>query len=51
MRKSILALVAISLAVPASMAVPIEGAQALKHHRYKEWRCNDFRAYFRWSSG
>ncbi|MEJ7934779.1 glycine zipper 2TM domain-containing protein [Sphingobium sp. AN558] len=51
MRKSILALVAISLAVPASMAVPIEGAQARKHHRYKEWRGNDGRTYCRRSNG
>lgn len=51
MRKSILALVAISLAVPASMAVPVDGAQARKHYRYKEWRGRDGRTYCRRSNG
>lgn len=51
MRKALLALAAVSLAVPASMAVPTEGAQARKHHRYSEWRGRDGRTYCRKSDG
>ncbi|SCW90141.1 Glycine zipper 2TM domain-containing protein [Sphingobium faniae] len=53
MRKAILALAAVSLAVPVSMAFPTEGAQARKHkhHRYKEWRGRDGRTYCRKSDG
>ncbi|SEJ63717.1 Glycine zipper 2TM domain-containing protein [Sphingobium sp. AP50] len=51
MRKALLALVAISLAVPVSMAVPTDGAQARKHYRYKEWRGRDGRTYCRKSNG
>ncbi|MBV2147365.1 glycine zipper 2TM domain-containing protein [Sphingobium sp. AS12] len=51
MRKALLALAAVSLAVPMSMAVPTDGAQARKHYRYKEWRGRDGRTYCRKSNG
>lgn len=51
MRNAIMALAAISLAIPLSMAVPTEGAEARKHHRYKEWRGRDGRTYCRKSNG
>lgn len=51
MRNALLALAAISLAVPVSMAVPTDGAQARKHYRYKEWRGRDGRMYCRKSNG
>lgn len=51
MRKAILAIVAVSLAVPVSMAVPTEGAQARKHYREREWRGRDGRTYCRKSNG
>ncbi|RJG53928.1 glycine zipper 2TM domain-containing protein [Sphingobium terrigena] len=51
MRKTLLALAAVSLAVPLSMAVPTDGAQARKDHRYKEWRGRDGRTYCRKSNG
>ncbi|MGE4324114.1 MAG: glycine zipper 2TM domain-containing protein [Sphingobium sp.] len=56
MRKALLVLAAASLAVPVSMAVPADGAQARKHqryknHRYKEWRGRDGRTYCRKSDG
>lgn len=51
MRKLMLALGAVSLAVPATMALPTEGAEARKHHRYKEWRGRDGRTYCRKSNG
>jgi hypothetical protein len=51
MRKALLALAAVSLAVPLSMAVPTDGAQARKDHRYKEWRGRDGRTYCRKSNG
>ena len=51
MRKALLALAAVSLAIPMSMAVPTDGAQARKHYRYKEWRGRDGRTYFRKSDG
>ncbi|MBA4754458.1 MAG: glycine zipper 2TM domain-containing protein [Sphingobium sp.] len=51
MRKALLALAAVSLAVPMSMAVPTDGAQARKHYRYKEWRGRDGRTYCRKSDG
>ncbi|MEK7342419.1 MAG: glycine zipper 2TM domain-containing protein [Pseudomonadota bacterium] len=51
MRNTLLALAAVSLAVPASMAVPTDGAQARKHHRYSEWRGRDGRTYCRKSDG
>ena len=51
MRKAMLALAALSLAVPVSMAVPTDGAQARKHYRYKEWRGRDGRTYCRKSNG
>ena len=51
MRKALMALAAVSLAVPVSMAVPTDGAQARKHYRYKEWRGRDGRTYCRKSDG
>jgi hypothetical protein len=51
MRKTILALAAFSLAIPVSMAIPTDGAQARKHYRYKEWRGRDGRTYCRKSNG
>lgn len=51
MRKAILALAAVSLAVPVSMIVPTEGAQARRDYRYKEWRGRDGRTYCRKSDG
>ncbi|WP_070934913.1 glycine zipper 2TM domain-containing protein [Edaphosphingomonas haloaromaticamans] len=51
MRKLMLALGAISLALPAAMALPTEKAEARKHHRYKEWRGRDGRTYCRKSNG
>jgi len=51
MRKAILTLAAVSLAVPVSMAFPSDGAQARKHYRYKEWRGRDGRTYCRKSNG
>ena len=51
MRKALLALAAVSLAGPMSMAVPTDGAQARKHYRYKEWRGRDGRTYCRKSDG
>ncbi|WOK38020.1 glycine zipper 2TM domain-containing protein [Sphingomonas sp. C3-2] len=53
MRKFMLALGAVSLAIPASMALPltVDKAEARKHHRYKEWRGRDGRTYCRKSDG
>jgi hypothetical protein len=50
MRNALLALAAVSLAIPVSMAVPTEGAQARKY-AYKEWRGRDGRTYCRKSNG
>lgn len=51
MRKTLLALAAVSLAVPVSMAIPTDEAQAHKNYRYKEWRGRDGRTYCRKSDG
>ena len=51
MRKLILSLAAASVAIPATMALPIEGAQARKHYEYREWRGRDGRTYCRKSDG
>ncbi|MDI1296053.1 MAG: glycine zipper 2TM domain-containing protein [bacterium] len=53
MRKALLALAAVSLAIPMSMAVPTDGAQARRdnHHRAREWRGRDGRTYCRKSNG
>ena len=45
MRNALMAMAALSLAIPVSMAVPTDGAQARKHYRYKEWRGRDGRTY------
>ncbi|HKT76322.1 MAG TPA: glycine zipper 2TM domain-containing protein [Sphingobium sp.] len=51
MRKTILALAAASMAIPLSMALPTDGANARHHYRYKEWRGRDGRTYCRRSDG
>ncbi|PZU13782.1 MAG: hypothetical protein DI606_04230 [Sphingobium sp.] len=51
MRKTLMALAAVSLAVPVSMVVPTDGAQARRDYRYKEWRGRDGRQYCRKSNG
>lgn len=51
MRKAVLALVAASLAIPVSMAVPTEGVEARRSDRYSEWRGRDGRTYCRKSDG
>jgi len=52
MRKAILALAALSVAIPVSMAVPTDGANARRdHYRYREWRGRDGRMYCRKSDG
>ncbi len=51
MKKLMLALGAASLAVPATMALPTDKAEARKHYRYKEWRGRDGRMYCRKSDG
>lgn len=51
MRNALMAMAALSLAIPVSMAVPTDGAQARKHYRYKEWRGRDGRTYCRKSDG
>jgi hypothetical protein len=51
MRNILYALTAVSLALPASMAVPIEGASARRHYEYREWRGHDGRTYCRKSDG
>lgn len=51
MRKMIMAAVAASLVIPATMAVPVSSAEARKQYRYKEWRGRDGRTYCRKSDG
>lgn len=51
MRTFMLALGAASLVIPATMALPTEGANAREHYRYKEWRGRDGRMYCRKSDG
>ena len=51
MRKTMLALAAASMAIPLSMAIPTDGANARPHYRYKEWRGRDGRTYCRKSDG
>jgi uncharacterized protein YcfJ len=51
MRKTVLALAAFSLAIPVSMTLPTDSAQARKHYRQKEWRGRDGRTYCRKSNG
>jgi hypothetical protein len=51
MRKTLMALAALSLTIPVTMALPTDGAQARKHYRYKEWRGRDGRMYCRKSNG
>lgn len=51
MRNMMMAAAALSLTIPVSMALPVEGAQARKHYRYKEWRGRDGRMYCRKSDG
>ncbi|WEJ97920.1 MAG: glycine zipper 2TM domain-containing protein [Candidatus Sphingomonas phytovorans] len=51
MRKMMMAAVAASLVIPATMAVPITGAEARRDYKYKEWRGRDGRTYCRKSDG
>ena len=51
MRKALMAMAAVSLAIPASMAIPTEGASARRHYEYREWRGRDGRMYCRKSNG
>ena len=51
MRKAIIALSALSMAIPVSMAIPTDGGSAREHHRYREWRGRDGRMYCRKSNG
>lgn len=52
MRTLMLALGALSLAVPASFALPTDGASAKKRNNgYREWRGRDGRMYCRKSNG
>lgn len=51
MRKILLGLTALSIAIPASMALPTDKAEARRDHRYKEWRGRDGRTYCRKSNG
>ncbi|MDZ7895272.1 MAG: glycine zipper 2TM domain-containing protein [Sphingobium sp.] len=51
MKKFMLTLAATSLAIPATLALPTEGAQARRHHEYREWRGRDGRTYCRKSDG
>ncbi len=51
MRKAIIALSALSMAIPVSMAIPTDGVSAREHYRYREWRGRDGRMYCRKSNG
>ena len=52
MRKIILGLTALSIAVPATLTLPVEGASAARrHYQYREWRGRDGRTYCRKSDG
>lgn len=51
MRSFVLAMGAASLAIPATLALPTEGAEARRNYEYKEWRGRDGRMYCRKSNG
>lgn len=55
MRNLMLALGAASLAVPATVMLPLDSSQAQaqssKHYKYREWRGRDGRRYCRKSDG
>ena len=51
MRNLVYTLVATSLVLPATMALPVEGASARRHYEYREWRGRDGRTYCRKSDG
>lgn len=51
MRNILFGIAAISLALPMSMALPVEGASAKHHREYREWRGRDGRTYCRKSDG
>jgi uncharacterized protein YcfJ len=50
MRKMMLALVAASVTIPATMGVPTSQAEA-RRYKYREWRGEDGRIYCRKSNG
>lgn len=43
MRKVIIALSVLSLAIPASMAIPTDKAEARRHYRDRDYRDSDYR--------
>ncbi len=51
MRIFMLSLAAAAVAIPATFALPTEGAQARRHAEYREWRGRDGRQYCRKSDG
>lgn len=51
MRSFMMAAIAVSLAMPASFAVPTDGANAQRRQQYREWRGRDGRIYCRRSNG
>lgn len=53
MRNMVLALTALSLAVPAAVVVPTDQASAQSHkrHKYREWKGRDGRQYCRKPDG
>jgi uncharacterized protein YcfJ len=50
MRNLMLALIATSVAIPATMAFPTDQAEA-RRYKYREWRGDDGRTYCRKSNG
>jgi uncharacterized protein YcfJ len=52
MRKMIMTAIAVSLAVPVSVALPTDSVEAQsKRSKYREWRGRDGRTYCRRSNG
>lgn len=50
MQKLMLAFIAVSVAIPATMALPTDQAEA-RRYKYREWRGHDGRTYCRKSNG
>ncbi len=51
MRTLILSLAAVAVAIPASMVLPTDQAEARRDRDYREWRGRDGRMYCRKSDG
>lgn len=51
MRTLMLSLAAAAVAIPATMALPTDKAEARRHYEYREWRGRDGRTYCRKSDG